>query len=251
MFDILWEEKLITTFIIVMFAISLLLQIILCRLYENMICEVDNMATTDHKLLKQCKLKFSNCYQLNNGVANIPIFVDKFLSRLAFGPISFEGIYHLSGQAMLLSIVGAGIGICKSIMAGRMLVDILPFYIVSLLGLYVYFSITSVMDIKGRKNTLKINLIDYLENHLSARISITEGDIAKLYGTNPEEKRKRHGNRRTLEYTPISNKMAEAAVDNTVPDKENAYSEPEKKATTFTGEQERELESLLKEFLTS
>lgn len=255
MFDILWEEKIISAFIISFFAISILLQVLLCMLYENMIQETENMATTENKLLKQCKLKFSNCYQLNNGVANIPVFVDKFLSRLALGHISFESMYHLSGQAMLLSIVGAGAGICKSIMGGRMLVDILPFYIVSLFELYLYFSLTTIFDIKGRKKTLKINLIDYLENHLSSRIGVTEGDMEMLYGGASGNKRSKRGTRRTIEFTPIMSRIPEniesdGGIEESLKTPDNAESRRDS-TNIFTGEQEKELESLLKEFLTS
>ena len=56
---------------------------------------------SENFVLKQCKVKFANCYQLNGGVSNIPVFVDKFLNRLAFGHLSFDAWYHLSGQCML------------------------------------------------------------------------------------------------------------------------------------------------------
>ena len=77
---------------------------------------------------------------------------------------------------MLFSIVFAGVGICKGIMGGRMLGEILPFYIVSFLGMYLYFSLSAMVDIKGKRRILKTNLIDYLENHLSGRIPVTEQD---------------------------------------------------------------------------
>ena len=182
MFDIFMEEKVITGFMLGCLVLSVFLRIFLGLLYQNMIREADNMATTKNKMLKQCKLKFANCYQLSNGVANIPVFVDKFLNRLSFGHLSYSMMYHLSGQAMLLSVLFSGVGICRSIVGGKTLGDILPFYIVSFLGLYLYFSVSTVVDIKGRKRVLKVNLVDYLENHLSPRIDVTRQDIEMLYG---------------------------------------------------------------------
>ena len=182
MFDIFMEEKVLTALMLSFLVLSIFTRIFLGLLYQKMIREADNMAATNNKMLKQCKLKFANCYQLSNGVANIPIFVDKFLNRLSFGHISFSMMYHLSGQAMLLSVVFSGVGICRSIVRGRTLGDILPFYIVSFLGLYLYFSVSTVVDIKGRKRVLKVNLVDYLENHLSPRIDVTKQDIEMLYG---------------------------------------------------------------------
>lgn len=176
------EQKVVSICMFACLVLSIFFKIFLGMLYRHMIKEADNMAITNNKLLKQCKIKFSNCYELNNGIHNIPVFVDKFINRLSLGHFSFDLIYHLSGQLMLLSVVFAGVGICRSILEGRTLGAILPFYIVSFLGLYLYFSVSTVADIKGKRRVLKINLVDYLENHLSSRMSVTRRDMEMLYG---------------------------------------------------------------------
>lgn len=203
MFTIFKEEKVITAGILVFLCLSVLVRLMLAWMYHTMIRETDNMATTGNRLLKQCKVKFANCYQLNGGVSNIPVFVDKFLNRLSFGHLSFDAWYHLSGQCMLFSVVFAGVGICKGILDGRMLGEILPFYIASFLGLYLYFSLSALVDIKGKQRVLKTNLIDYLENHLSGRIPVTEQDYERLYGAS-----KLLG-RRTVELMPIRGRAAQ------------------------------------------
>lgn len=228
MFTIFQEEKIISAFMGLFLALSILTRLTLGLLYQRLIRETDNMAITDNKLLKQCKLKFANCFRLNNGVPNIPVFVDKFINRLMIGRLTFDAIYHLSGQLMLLSVVCSGIGVCKGIVQGKLLGELLPFYIVSFLGLYLYFSVTAVVDIKGKKRVLKVNLVDYLENHLSTRMDVTDQDIQMLYGRDITKK--------------------EAARPKPLP--ERAKEEPQRQSG-FTGEQEKELEQLLTEFLTS
>lgn len=251
MFRIFQEEKIITICMLLFLAVSIFIRTLLGALYQNMIRETDNMASTDNKLLKQCKVKFTNCYQLNNGVSNIPVFVDKFLNRLALGRLSFGTMYHLSGQAMLLSVVTAGIGICKGIMDGRTMGDILPFYIASFLALYLYFSVSAIVDVKERRRVLKINLVDYLENHLSARISVTDRDMEMLYG-------KRNGRsarvssdygKRSIELVPINrNTPAEDLMsENNESRRQNVKEERVEADSRVTGE---ELEALLQEFLT-
>ena len=270
MFRIFYEEKIITGCMLALMTISIMIRVVLGLLYQNMIRETDNMVATDNRLLKQCKIKFANCYQLNNGVANIPIFVDKFLNRLTLGPFAFGTLYHLSGQAMLLSVVTAGIGVCKCIMDGRMLGEILPFYIVSFLGLYLYFSISTVVDIKGKKRILKVNLVDYLENHLSARIDVTAQDMEMLYGRQNRNARSarvsQNYGKRTIELVPITRNTMVETKDETkamegvaddrqeqveewgMEDRENvSRKEQEATASQVTAE---ELEALLKEFLT-
>jgi hypothetical protein len=221
------------------------------------------MAATNNKLLKQCKLKFANCYQLNNGVANIPVFVDKFLSRLALGPFSFETIYHLSGQSMLLSVICAGIGVCRAVAGGRTLGEILPFYIVSFLGIYLYFAVSSMADVRGKKSILKVNLVDYLENHLSARMEVTEGDMEMLYGETLSGRnrnmrlgtgggRNRNGanrtGRRTVELMPIGNRgsMGMERAENNIPETREDVSREMPLGSFLISDEE--LEALIKEF---
>ena len=153
---------------------SIFLLIMIGALYQNLISETENMSATTNKLLKQCKLKFANCYRMNSGVANISVFVDKFLNRLSLGKLSFRMLYHMSGQLMLLSVFFAGLGACIAIVDGAVLGEILPYYIVSLFGLYLYFSISSMVDVKGKIGILKVNLMDYLENHMVNRLEIPE-----------------------------------------------------------------------------
>lgn len=199
MFRIFQEELLITIVMISLLCAGILTRILLALIYQKMIKEADNMAATSNQLLKQCKLKFANCYQLNNGVANIPVFVDKFLNRMSLGIFSFETLYHLTNQMVLLSVVTAGIGVCKSIIDGRNLMEIMPVYIAAFAGLYLYFSVAAAADIKGKRRILKVNLVDYLENHLSARMQVTEQDLGMLYG------------KRTVELMPLGGRSRETA----------------------------------------
>lgn len=254
MFTIFKEEKVITAGILVFLCLSVLVRLMLAWMYHTMIRETDNMATTGNRLLKQCKVKFANCYQLNGGVSNIPVFVDKFLNRLSFGHLSFDAWYHLSGQCMLFSVIFAGMGICKGILDGRMLGEILPFYIASFLGLYLYFSLSALVDIKGKRRVLKTNLIDYLENHLSGRIPVTEQDYERLYGAS-----KLPGSR-TVELMPIRGRAAQPqemvretgrevfSAEHAIPGKtEDRGMSQQDESSRVT---EEELQALLQELLT-
>lgn len=254
MFTIFKEEKAITAGILVFLCLSVLVRLMLAWMYHTMIRETDNMATTGNRLLKQCKVKFANCYQLNGGVSNIPVFVDKFLNRLSFGHLSFDAWYHLSGQCMLFSVIFAGVGICKGILDGRMLGEILPFYIASFLGLYLYFSLSALVDIKGKRRVLKTNLIDYLENHLSGRIPVTEQDYERLYGAS------KLPGRRTVELMPIRGRAVQPqemvreterevfSVEHVIPGKtEDRGMSQQDESSSVT---EEELQALLQELLT-
>lgn len=158
------------TLIILLLSFSIVCQIIIGILYQNMIRETENMTTTENKVLKACKTKFAACYQTNHGVANISIFVDKFLSRIKIGRFTMNGLIHFAGQTVLLSALVAGIGIYRAIVQNRSIIDLLPYYIISFLGLYAYFAVSAIINIPEKKESLKTNLVDYLENTLSARL---------------------------------------------------------------------------------
>lgn len=168
----LFETDIFLKLAIFLITLSIICQIVAGVLYQTMIQETDNMSATNNKLLKQCKLKFANCYQLNGGVANIPVFVDKFINRIKIGVFTMPGLSAFSGQMMLLAVLMCGIGVYCRIVEGRFMVELFPYYMVSLLGLYAYFSISSLVDIKGKKEVLKINIIDYLENHMVNRMKV-------------------------------------------------------------------------------
>lgn len=90
---------------------------------------------------------------------------------------------------------------------------------------------------------LKINLVDYLENHLSARMDVTNQDMERLFGDGQARPRrekefeipriKRQSER--VERENVSQKASESPVE---------YQNHAKKY-----ENEWELEELLKEFL--
>ncbi len=190
------QHKLVASVMVLLLVLSIICQIIIGFLYQNMIKETDNMSSTENKLLKQFKLKFANCFQMNAGVSNIPVFVDKFLNRIRFFGITLSGFHHLSGQFMLLSVFVGGIGAYQGIIKGETLKQILPFYIFSFFGLYLYFSITAFIDIRAKRRILKTNLVDYLENHMVNRLSLSEEEInrldrtAELFERKPEKEEK-------------------------------------------------------------
>ena len=114
----LFENDIFLKVSIFLITLSIICQIVAGVLYQNMIQETDNMSSTENKLLKQCKLKFANCYELNGSVANIPVFVDKFMNRIKIGFLTLPGLSAFAGQMMLLAVLMCGIGIYCRIVEG-------------------------------------------------------------------------------------------------------------------------------------
>ncbi len=214
---IILQHKIIMSVVFILFIAAIILQILISRYYSILIQETENMATTRVPILCQCKRKFSNSYRLNNGILNVPVFVERYLNKIRFGKIKVSTWKHISGQLILFSVFTAGLGACLGIIQGSTLGEILPFYIVSMFGLYFYFAISGAVDINEKKEVLKINLVDYLENHMGNKLDDLEESIRKL----------------DLEKKQNTNDMKKEPCTNTVA----------KRAETA------ELEELLREFL--
>ena len=179
MIAIFLKHKYLAGAIIGLLSLSIICQIIMGVLFHIMIRESGNMPATKNKSLKKCKLKYINCYKLNGRMVNTSVFVDKFIQKITFLKMPLIRLSHISGQLMMLSVLVTGITICFTLAAGDTLFQIIPYYLSSILGLYLYFSISGLVDIQGKKKILKTNLVDYLENHLVPRLEVERENLLR------------------------------------------------------------------------
>lgn len=156
--------------LIILLLIGIICQIVIGALYQNLIREAEDMSFSENGLLRTCKTKFSASYQMNKGITNVPVFVDKFINRMHIGRFKVSTLVHFSGQVVLLSALVAGIGIYRGIVAGHNILDLLPYYIASFLGMYLFFAVSGIVNIQEKKNVLKTNMVDYLENVLLLKL---------------------------------------------------------------------------------
>lgn len=187
MFTIFYEHRLLTGLISAFLLSSIVCQMIAGLVYHKLVSETDNMSATENKQLKQCKQKYASYYKLNGKMVNTEVFVERFLQKVSFAKIQLNHFVHASGQLMMLSILLAGIAICLSLASGSTLFQIMPYYLVSILGLYLYFSISGIVDIQERRQILKTNLTDYLENYFVPRLE-SEKENAMEEGVKKREK---------------------------------------------------------------
>ena len=211
-------------FMIVILALlfcSIVCQIAMGVIYHRLIWQTEHMSTTTNKSLQQLKLKYSSCCKMNDKVSNVSVFVDKYMSRIKFKGVPLSILKHIAGQLMLLAVLIAGIGACLGIVNDENFFSIAPYYVIIFLGLYCYFATASLVDIPGKINILRINLVDYLENHMSNRLEQAALDMRMIQ---PDQK----------------DDIEEHSPDQTDAQKESSY---------FSGAEMEELELLLQEFL--
>lgn len=214
MFEIFIRHPYLSAGIVTVICVSVVLQIIIGNVLGRMVFEAENMASTENKQLKQCKLKFVNCYKMNEGMGNVTVFVERFLEKISIGRVKITSVHRISAQLMLFAVLLSGIGAARGIVLGETIGQVLPFYVMAFLGLYVYYVSTSFAGIEEKKLSLKFSLVDYLENHMVGRLKQTE--------------------------EVLNQKLVERQEEVPEVPKENFFSEKDK----------HELETLLREFLT-
>lgn len=239
--------------ILVFLFLSIICQITLGVIYHRLIWETEHMSSTANKSLQQLKLRFSGCRKINEKVSNVPVFVDKFISRIKIGGLPLSLLKHLSGQLMLLSVLTAGIGACMGIVRNENFLSIAPFYAISFLGLYCYFAVSSLVDLPGKIKILHINLVDYLENHLANRLDQAELDMQLIQpeaAAETREKSRTAGTDRSMHINLQEDTDTDMDADVNKNADTKAIADTDTQETfTFSKDEAEELEHLLKELL--
>ena len=214
MFEIFVRHPYLSSGVVITVFVSVFLQILIGNLLGRMVNEAENMSSTEDKQLKQCKLKFMNCYKMNEGMENVTVFVEHFLEKISIGKMKISFVHRMSNQLMLFSVLLSGLGAARGIVLNETIGQVLPFYIFAFLGLYIYYVATSFAGMEEKKLSLKFSLVDYLENHMVGRLRQTE--------------------------EVLNQKLVEKQIKEPVKPKNSIFTEKDK----------MELENLLREFLT-
>lgn len=180
-------------FVFLALAVSFLLLSIVCRFLtgirlKKLIRDAAKLSATENVLLKQCRLKFQSCYELNGGVVNTGVFVEKFMQGIHIGRFSLRAWEMASGQLLLLSVFADGLGACLAMISGETSGEVLPFYLLAVLSLFFYFWASGISDTAGKREALKTALEDFLENRMTVRLDGVKKDNRYL-----EEQEQKNG----------------------------------------------------------
>lgn len=147
--------------IMIVLMLSVGIQIIIAYYLLHLVRESEQLEEGNTKIIRQW---IEDYIQNEKEVTNIPIFVERNIHKFKIGKFTLMQMKHISGQLLLFAIFIAGIGVCKEIMKGKTLGQILPFYIVCLFGLYIYFLISGFIDLEEKNKYIQRNIIGFLEN---------------------------------------------------------------------------------------
>lgn len=159
--EFLFENGVLFLTIIMLLFISVMIQMVIAYYMTRLVNESKELEEGNTKLLREWMEEYMNN---EREITNIPVFVEKNIYGFQIKKFTILQMKHISGQLLLLAVFLSGVGVCKEIIGGKTLGQILPFYIVCLLGLYFHFLLSGFIDMEEKKKSIQRNVVDFLEN---------------------------------------------------------------------------------------
>lgn len=176
----LYYDNLIIYGFAVLCVLGLLIRIILNIVYIYLVKESDRLGSSKNKLLKHMKLKFETCYKLSIPVNNVDTFVDKNMTRYKFCGFLLSTWENFSGQVLLLSFliipISAIFGVVFEIERERILYT----GAVGVLTGAALILADKMTNLSVKKQRIRLNLLDYLENFCKVRLEHEVSQPEKL-----------------------------------------------------------------------
>ena len=160
--------------------LGILIRFVLDMVYIYLVKESDKLGTTKDKLLKHMKMKFETCYKLNIGVNNVDTFVDKSLTKYKFCGILLSTWENFSGQVLLLSFLIIPISAIFGVVFEISKEQILYTGAVGVLAGAALILADKMTNLPVKKQMIRLNLLDYLENFCKVRLEHEVSQPEKL-----------------------------------------------------------------------
>ena len=180
MIQFIYNKNIIIYTFAVLCGLGIIVRFILDLVHIYLVRESDNLGLTKNKLLKHMKMRFETCYRLNIGVNNVDTFVDKSLTKYKFCGILLSTWENFSGQVLLLSFliipISAIFGVVFEIERERILYT----GAVGVLTGAALILADKMTNLSVKKQRIRLNLLDYLENFCKVRLEHEVSQPEKL-----------------------------------------------------------------------
>jgi len=164
----------------VLCGLGIIVRLILNLVYIYLVKQSDKMGSTKNKLLKHMKLKFETCYKLDIGVNNVDTFVDKSMTKYRFCGLLLSTWENFSGQVLYLNFLIIPISAVFGAFYGVPREDILYTGAVGILSGAVLIFVDKMINLPVKKQVIRLNLLDYLENFCKVRLEHEQNQPEKL-----------------------------------------------------------------------
>lgn len=166
--------------ILALCGLGVFIRFILNMIYIYLVKESDKLGSTKNKLLKHMKMKFETCYKLNIGVNNVDTFVDKNMTKYKFCGLLLSTWENLSGQVLYLNFLIIPVSAVFGVLYEVTREEILYTGAVGILGGAVLIFVDKMINLPVKKQVIRLNLLDYLENFCKVRMEHEFSEPEKL-----------------------------------------------------------------------
>lgn len=147
-----------------------IIKLIVNGIYRKLIHSAEQMAKSEHPLMKMLLKKFETCYQLKMGVENVEVFVDKYLNSYKKAGIhlyTWEVLGDVMFGVTLLTSILANLYISIMSNSRQMM---LAFLLIGMAvcGLIILEDI--FLNLRFKRRVLMTEIRDYLENIYKPRL---------------------------------------------------------------------------------
>ena len=154
--------------------LGVLIKLVLSVVYSRLIKASDQMGTSRNKLMKSMCTKFETSYNLNMGVHNVDSFVDKYVYKHRFCGILLYTWENFCGQLLLLCMMIGSVGAVLGLLQECGKHTVLFTFLVGITTSALLVIVDNMMNLSTKKNVIRVNIQDYLENFLQARMNTSE-----------------------------------------------------------------------------
>lgn len=165
-----YDNNYITYALFAIAAYGILIKCIVAMIYKGLLKASDMMGTSGNKLMKLLRMKFETCYKLKIGVKNVDSFVDKYIYRYRFMGILLYTWESIGGQVLIISMLAGTVAVVTAIAGQCGQAAMLSTLLAAICSCALLVTAESMLNLPMKRKVLRVNIIDYLDNFLKARL---------------------------------------------------------------------------------
>ncbi len=166
----IFEENILIYAMIGMCGLGIFIKWIVSLAYKRLIKASDQMGSSKNKLMKLMRLKFETCYKLKIGVNNVDVFVDKYVYKHRFCGILLYTWENFSGQLLLICMLTGSLGAVLGLIYECGQTTVLSTFFTGIFTSALLITFENLLNLNMKKNVVRVNIKDYLENYLKVRL---------------------------------------------------------------------------------
>lgn len=208
----LFEQNVLIYGMVGLCGVGIFLKMILGAVYANLLRASDKMDTSKNKLMKGLRTKFETNYVQDRGVNNVDSFVDKYVYQYKVCGILLHTWETLCAQLLLICMLIGSIGAILGLIYECGKRTILFTFFVGITTSAILVIIDNLLNLSTKRNMIKTNIQDYLENSLKVRLETKEKVEMAARKIQMQEKEKKQAIQKDVENLYETSKKEEKII---------------------------------------